>query len=135
LADAPAHWTRREKQQTLAVALAPLGISLACGAIGGLGAWAGLVLALPGYLTLFLFVMPCLWLLRRTGKEKIWSFAAACGLGTVLPWFALYAAFLGDPTLGRYTGATGLVATWLLLPGGLAAICGAIIYQLGREGR
>lgn len=132
---ADADWTRDERRLAWAAGAAPIAVS---GIVASLSAWfAGateavmlFVMLVPAaYFTLFALVLPSLWLLKRFGRETWWSFAAVCGLSVVLPWLAMYAVFFGQATSGKFGGGIAQMATLLLLPGGLAAAAGALIYR------
>ena len=98
-----------------------------------------LIALLPAaYLTLFLFVLPSLWLLRRLRQEALWSFSAVCGVSSVAPWFILYAVFFSEGP-AKYGGAHVQVLALLLVPAVLAAASGAAIHwrfgqQQGQNG-
>ena len=130
-----ADWTRDEKRLAWAAGAAPLVVS---GIVAAVSAWfAGpteavllFVMLVPAaYFTLFALALPSLWLLKRFGRETWWSSAAVCGLSVVLPWLAAYALFFGDSSTGKFGGGIAQVATLVLIPGGLAAAAGAVIYR------
>lgn len=135
-------WHPDEKRLVLATELAPLAVSavVAIAAAVMAGSVEALLLIVPlvpfAYLTLILGVLPCLWLLRRLRMETLWSFSAACGVGTIAPGLALYALLDDGAVEDGGGGAFARLMLLLLLPGGgLAALAGAVVYRLSRPRR
>jgi hypothetical protein len=95
-----------------------------------------LVALLPSsYATLFFFVLPSLWLLRRFGKETLFSFPMVCGIATLVPWLVLYLLLFPAGT-SKYSGEPIRILAILAVPTLLAAIAGVVVYRLGaREPR
>jgi hypothetical protein len=132
-------WSAEERRQVVAAGLAPLIVSLAVAGIAFI--YAGneavfvLVALLPAsYATLFFFVLPSLWLLRRFGRETPLSFPVVCGIATFGPWFALYVLLFPAGT-SKYSGAPIQVLTVLALPAVFAAVAGVVVYRLGAPGQ
>lgn len=135
-------WTRSESTSVLAAGIAPIVVVCACSAVVSAytessikdATFLSLALLAPAYASPFFFVLPALWLLRRTRRESLWTFSAATGLSVVLPWFVLYVAFFVGPDMGtfEYGNAPLLVLSLLLIPGMCAAGVAAVIHALFR---
>jgi hypothetical protein len=130
-------WSSKEKKLVLATAVLPLVVATAVSAVavarfGSDAGFLAVALVPAGYATLFFFVLPALWLLRRLGKESLLSFSTTCALSAVVPWFVLYAAFFSASGLGaaKYSGAPLQVLLLLSVPAMFSAMAAAAIYKL-----
>lgn len=128
-------WAPEERRQVVAAGLAPLVISLVVAGIAFTYAGSEAIFVLIGllpasYATLFFFVLPSLWLLRRLRRETVLSVPIVCGIASFAPWFTLYISLFPAGT-GKFSGAPIQVLTILALPALLAAAAGVVVYRLG----
>lgn len=128
-------WNSRERRLALATGIAPLVASILLAAIaamvtGQIQVLAVTVAIIPAaYFSLFAFVMPSLMLLRRFGKESLWSFACVCGLSVVLSGLVLYFVIFGRNLSKPFNIALFDALQILMVPGLVAALVGAFIYS------
>jgi hypothetical protein len=129
-------WTSTERRLTVATGTAPLVVSILVAMVAtfmfdsGDSVFLLAALVPVAYLTLFAFVLPSLWLVKRVDKESVWSFSLVCGTSVVVPWFLLYMMFFGEPGSAKYGGAPLNALALLSVPGGLAAVAAGFIYAL-----
>jgi hypothetical protein len=130
-------WSNKESKLILSTAGAPLVVAAAVSAVGVVrfgpdARFIAVALVPAAYATLFLFVLPTLWLLRRIGKESLLSFSAACALSVIIPWFFLYMVFFSAYGSGttKYSGAPLQVLLILSVPAMFSAVTAAAIYKL-----
>jgi hypothetical protein len=128
-------WSPQERRQVVAAGIAPLVVSLALAGIAfmsvGSEAILLLVALLPlSYATLFFFVLPSLWVLRRFRWETLIPFPLVCWLSTFVPWSVLYLLLFPEGT-GKYSGEPIHVLTLLALPALFSAVAGVVVYRVG----
>ena len=131
----PQSWSKPERVQVFAAGLAPLAIALAIAALASLEVGSQALFLLPilapaAYATLLFFVLPALWVLRRTGKASTTLYVATTGLSALVPWLLLY-TFLFPAGSGKYGGAPLYVLCLLATPTVLATAAGALVCRLG----
>ena len=133
-------WSNKEKKLILATGVTPLAVvavvsAVAVSRFGSEAVFLAVALVPVAYATLFFFVLPALWLLRRTGKESLLSFSATCTLSAIVPWFVLYMVFLSasGPGAAKYSGAPLQVLLLLSVPAMFSAMAAAAIYKLFGE--
>lgn len=128
------NWNTKERRLVIATGLSPLVVSLLTASIpvvvyGKIEALASLLAIIPiAYFTLFAFVLPSLFLLRKFQKESIWTFSSVCGLSVVLSGLTLYLTFFGRSFSRIPIGAFLDVIKILLIPSMIATIIGAVVY-------
>jgi len=130
-------WGLRERRLVVATAVAPLAVVTGVAALAVLffgpeAIFLSVALIPLAYFTLFLFVLPSLWLLRRSRLEGLWSFCLVCGSSTLVPWFVIYSIFFSTSGAesSKYSGAPLQVLTLLLVPAVLATVSAAAVYRL-----
>jgi len=127
-------WSVNEKRQVIAVAIAPAAVVATIAApLSFLLAEDFTLLAifaLPiGYLTLFLFVLPALILLRRCGKESGASFVGTVCLSVSVPWGLLYLAYAAATPIQEHP-PLALIAVTLLTPAAVSAVAASVVWWL-----
>ena len=133
-------WSKAERCEVLLMAILPVaGAAVLTGLLfaGHPALWlfAFGVSTACAYVSMFVGVMPLLWLFRRFDRRCWYDYAASGFLGTLLPWLAITLAFGGfERSIGAASAAPSSAIFFLVLPAAIAGVATVIFWLASVQG-
>lgn len=81
------------------------------------------------YVSMFVGVMPLLWLSKRFDRRCWYDYAASGFLGTLLPWLAITLVFGGfERSVGAASAAPSAATLFLVTPAAIAGVAAVVFW-------
>ena len=127
-------WSKGERREVLLMAILPVAgaavlTALLFAAHPALWLFAFGISTVCAYVSMFVGVVPLLWLSGRLDRRRWYNYAASGFLGTLLPWLAITLAFGGfERSIGAATAAPSSATFFLVLPAAIAGAAAVIFW-------